>query len=93
MSYRFRDWVVRDDMQAALDRYVHQGVRLGDFLSAVVSNDFQEACRRADNDSLENLPAFAAYVYNEMPSTCHGSREIYRAWLKTHAKKREKESA
>ena len=83
MSYYFRCWYVRDDMQEALVRYVHDGVPLGDFLTYVVSNDFQGACGRADDENLMNLPAFAAYVYNEMPGNSHGSLERYKAWIES----------
>ncbi|MFI5113520.1 MAG: hypothetical protein ACHP7J_00145 [Terriglobales bacterium] len=33
-------------------------------------------------DSLRAIRQIVLYVYNEMPSTCHGSREAVEAWLK-----------
>lgn len=89
MQYQFRRWYVRDDMVEALESYVRDGVPLGGFLKAVVCNDFAGAAGKADNWNLDNLPAFGAYVYNEMPSTSHGSIEIYDAWLRRKAAERD----
>ena len=38
-DYHFREWRVRADMVAALEKYINYGYPLGDFLQAVVSND------------------------------------------------------
>src|SRR5688572_25670613 len=56
----------------------------GDFLRAVLSNDLTEACGRADDYNLLTLPAIVAYVYNNLPADCHGSRERYEAWASKH---------
>lgn len=72
---------MRTDIQEALERFVQQRVPLGDFLTAVLENDLMGAMGRADTDNLQNLPAICAYVYNEMPSPCHGSRAKVEAWL------------
>lgn len=81
MTYWFRQWYVPDHMRESLERYVKEGCPTGDFLEAILSNNFTEACRRADEENLTNLPAYAAYIYNEMPMACHGSKEAIRAWL------------
>lgn len=81
-EYYYREWRIRADMVAALERYVEHGVPLGHFLQSIVGNDFKEACARGDTDNLNNLPAFAVYLYNEMPIGCHGSYEKYHEWLK-----------
>jgi hypothetical protein len=67
-----------------LTRYAEHGTPVGDFLQAVIANDFRDAACRADDGSFRALTALAIYVYQEMPSKCHGSREKYRAWLATH---------
>ena len=82
--YHFNQFFVRDDMQRALDDYRDHGVPLGDFLRAVVCNDFLGACGRADSGNAENLPAFAGYLYNEMPLACRGSMEAYNNWILRH---------
>jgi hypothetical protein len=65
MAYTFRQWRIRDDMVSHLQRYARYGGPLGDFLSAVVSNNFVDACSLADDDNQANLPAFAGYLYNK----------------------------
>ena len=90
--YVFNQFVVREDMIAALEEYVSDGVPLGGFLRAVVENDLKGACGRADGGNIGNLPAFVAYAYNEMPSTSHGSPEIYKRWLEQHAERRRNEA-
>lgn len=80
-DYKFRDWYIPARMLAALDRYVNQGIRPGSFLTAILANDFTEACMRADDENLRNLPAYAAYLYNELPSACHGSYPKVDAWV------------
>ncbi len=86
MTYQFRGYVVSDDMLEALQAYAEHGRPVGDFLTAVLANDLQDACGRADDFNLPNLPAFAAWVYNECPIPAHGSRERVKAWI---IKKRE----
>lgn len=64
-----------------LTRYAEEGVPTGEFLQAVIANDFLMAVGRADIMSMRGLPAIACYVYQELPSRCHGSRAVYRAWI------------
>ena len=80
-EFTFDKWRIRAEMVEALELYTTQGRPLGGFLEAVVSNDFMSAVGRADSDNLANLPAFAAYVYNEMPSNSHGSPRRYEEWI------------
>jgi expansin (peptidoglycan-binding protein) len=81
--YVFRDWRIRPDMVDALQRYVTKGYRPGSFLTAVLAHDLQEACMRADDDNLANIPAYAAYLYNEIPGNCHGSYTIVDRWVES----------
>ena len=78
--YEFREWVIREDMIAALDRYQLHHLPPGGFLTAVLAHDLMEAVKRADDDNIRQLPAYAAYMYNHMPSACHGSYEAVKAW-------------
>ena len=84
--YTFNSWHIRETILKALRDYVERGVPLGDFLRCVVSNDFVEACARADQGNLENLPAFAAWLYNECPRDAWGSDDRYVGWVGKHAK-------
>ena len=76
-------------LKEALERYTNEGCPVGDFLQAVIANDFLMAVGRADMHSMQALPAIACWVYNEMPSPCHGSKSVYRAWIAWHKAKRE----
>ena len=65
----------------ALMRYAEQGVPLGGFLTAVVSDNLREAVGRADQNNLDALASIVSYVYMELPGACNGSNKIYRAWI------------
>ena len=85
--YHFREFTLRAEMVEALDRYVRHGVPVGDFLYAAICNDFMELCGRADDDLQRNLPALAAFLYNEVPMALRGA-EKYAAWVKGCAERR-----
>lgn len=84
MSYQFRGFYIPERMMDGIARYIEHGIPPGDFLTAVVSNDLMEACGRADDENIANLPAYAAYFYNEAPSACHGSPEKVKDWITKH---------
>lgn len=67
----------------SLTRYWHEGVPVGDFLQAVLANDLMESMCRADSDNLEALPHIVAWIYQELPRSLWGSREVYLAHLTT----------
>lgn len=81
MSYQFRGMYVPDRMMDGIKRYIEQGIPPGDFLTAIICNDLREACGRADDENLVNIPAFVAYFYNEAPFPCWGSVERMDAWM------------
>ncbi len=54
---------------------------VGDFLTAVLENDFAKACCLADDVNAGLLVEYAKFVHNAMPSACHGSPEKVNAWL------------
>lgn len=59
-------------------------VHVGDFLVAVLCNNFKEAVFRADELNGIHLRAIAIFIYNELPPQSQGSPEKVRAWLETH---------
>ena len=79
-GYTFRQFYIPDRMAGALNLYIDQGIMPGDFLVAVLEHDLFGAVGRADDENLDNLPAFVAFIYNEAPGNCHGSREKVQAW-------------
>lgn len=80
-GYEFRGMYARAEMVSALNRYAQMRCPVGGFLTALLSNDLKEACGRADDDNLHNIPALVAYCYNELPSPCWGSPEKVANWL------------
>ena len=79
--YRFREFYIPEHMMGGIRRYIDHGMLPGGFLQAVISNDLEWACARADDESLKNLPAFVAYFYNEAPSDCWGSHQKMKYWI------------
>ncbi len=80
-GYTFRGFSIPTYILNALQRYIENGDPPGDFLSAVICNDLTEAVARADDHNVLNLPAYVAYLYNEAPSECWGSKENMQAWI------------
>lgn len=66
--------------RGALIRYVLHGDQVGDFLSAVISNELVEAAGRADAENIVILHVYAAFLHNVAPGASWGSREAMRSW-------------
>jgi len=75
-----------------LRRYADDGIPPGGFLMAVLENNLMEAFGRADEQNTLDMVEIAAYVYNEIPSVCHGSPERVTAWLEMKAAQRAREA-
>ncbi|HUS89234.1 MAG TPA: hypothetical protein VMW91_07700 [Desulfosporosinus sp.] len=82
MFYKFRQFYIPYRMGPGIRRYIDDHIRPGDFLCAVISNNLKEAVHQADDENIQNLPAYVAYFYNKAPYNCHGSKEIMEAWLR-----------
>lgn len=67
---------------AGLNRYWNEHVATGHFLRGALENDLREAVLRADANSLAALRDIVLFIYNELPSECHGSKEKVAAWIK-----------
>ncbi len=76
--------VIPADMLEGFKRWAEQGVPPGDFLCALLRNDFKEACGRADDNNARILPAYAVYMENELPAQSQGSPERFRQWATQH---------
>ena len=86
-AYRFREFHIPLRMMPSIELYINQGIQPGDFLTAVICNDLALAVGRADEENIENLPAYVHYFYNEAPGQCWGSREKKVAWTKKFERK------
>lgn len=72
-----------DHMRGGMRRYIEKGIPPGSFLEAVLSNDLMGALAEADATNRHALPAYGRYLYNDVPSACHGSSEKVEAWIGT----------
>lgn len=63
----------------AIDEYVQYG-HCGDFLEAVLRNNFVHAVCRADEENLAGIKDIAKYVWNHIPHACWGSPEKVKTW-------------
>lgn len=88
MSYKFRRFEIPERMMNGIKNYVNNGVEPGGFLKAVISNNLFEAVGKADDENIQNLPAFTAYFYNETPSECYGSKEKMNNWIQKQQKRK-----
>lgn len=72
---------MRQDTKDTIDNYVTKNWEPGGFVTAVLENNLMEALGRADMQNREDIFEICQYVYNDIPSACHGSTEKVRAWL------------
>jgi hypothetical protein len=61
--------------------YIMDGRRPGDFLQAVLRNDFMDAVCRADADNRFSLIGYAHLLHNYAPDESYGSRTRVDAWV------------
>ncbi|AGH16013.1 hypothetical protein DVVG_00027 [Dunaliella viridis virus SI2] len=68
-------------MRDGMRLYIEKGIKPGEFLTALLSNDFMDACRRADDINLYALPNYARFFYSELPAVSFGSPERVQEWI------------
>lgn len=83
-------YFIPERMRGGIERYLKHGIRPGDFLCAVIQNSLSEACKYADSENLQNIPAYVDYFYNEAPLICWGSKEKMEKWMKSFQDKEKK---
>ena len=80
-KYGGKEYYIPQRMMGGIKRYVNDHIRPGGFLSAVICNDLKLSIGLADEENMENLPAFVNYFYNYTPYNCHGSPKKMKEWL------------
>jgi hypothetical protein len=80
-AYKFREFYIPEHMFFALRRYVVEHRNVGGFLTAIIQNNLRESVALADEENIQNLPAYVNYLYNECPAECWGSKEKMEKWL------------
>ena len=71
---------IPEHIKGGIERFVFHGLLPGHFLTAVLTNDLIEAVNRADDESLDHLGPIVKFVYNEIPSTCWGTKLKVAEW-------------
>ena len=79
--YEFNGFYIPERMMPGIKRYVEHGSKPGEFLTAIICNDLSSAVAQADNENMQNMPAFVSYFYNECPLSCWGSPHKMEAWI------------
>lgn len=78
----YRKENVPELVKHSLDLYVNNRIPAGHFLTAVLENDLAGAFAYADRVNKYFMGDIVAYIYNELPIACWGSREKVANWLK-----------
>lgn len=68
-------------LQAGIRAYIEDHQSVGGFLTAVLSNDLQGACSRADGVNRYRLWDIVRWLHNYAPEQCWGSPERVNEWL------------
>lgn len=72
---------VPSHMQDGIRAYVETGRHPGGFLKAVLSNELVQAFNAADSTNRRYMDEWAAFLFNELPANCWGSRETVDEWV------------
>tara|TARA_R110000868_G_scaffold5782_1_gene33953 strand:- start:25894 stop:26148 length:255 start_codon:yes stop_codon:yes gene_type:complete len=75
---------IPDHMMAAIIRYLDNGIKPGDFLTAIIENNLKGAVSHADDTNIGLIPTYVKYFYNHAPMACWGSQENRKAWEAKH---------
>ena len=70
-----------EHMRDGMRLYIEKGYPPGSFQRAVLSNDFMEAFKRADDVNSAAMQEYARFLYNEAPGGCYGSQDNVKAWI------------
>jgi len=76
------------ELKEAFDHYITHGIQPGGFLTAVLANDLMGAVGGADRQNSLILTEILTYVKWEIPSNCHGSYDVVKAWVQKHKETR-----
>lgn len=68
-------------MHGSIIRYVEDGIRPGDFLTAIICNDLTAAVGGADDMNKKRLANYVTWFVWYAPASCWGSKEAYEAWV------------
>ena len=70
-----------DACAEGLDLYIREHRPIGDFLTALLSNDLRETFARADSTNKPAIEQYVRFLYQYAPAGTWGSRENVKAWI------------
>jgi hypothetical protein len=76
--------ILPEHMREEMQGYMEHGIPTGDFLYAILCNDFVRALGHADSINTARIVDYAKFLYSEAPQICWGSEERVNAWIKHH---------
>lgn len=76
--------LVPGHLRAALSAHIMFGEPTGDFLNAVLANDFASAACRADPVSTQGMRGIAMFLVDYAPATSWGSVILRDGWRRHH---------
>jgi len=85
-AYEFQEFYIPERMMPGIKRYLEHGIKPGRFLSAIIQNNLSQTVGQADSENLRNIPAYAAYFYNECSLDCWGSPQKMNQWIEKFKK-------
>ena len=72
---------IPERMRPAVLRYIMDGITPGDFISAILENNFYNAAFMADDENFMYLREYARML-NALPIDCWGSRKKVDSWMR-----------
>jgi hypothetical protein len=73
--------IIPQHMRQSVYDYVMEGTSVGDFLTALISDDAASVVwRRADTTNQSHMQGWMMFLYNYFPSRAQGSREAMQTW-------------
>lgn len=80
-AYSYRNHYIPARMMGGIERYIRQGIKPGGFLTALFEGRFMDALAVADDENYNNIQAYVAYLYNEVPRMAYGRAEAVKKWI------------
>ena len=74
--------LIPEHMRESVLAWIETGRPVGNFLTAVISNDLFMAIGKADDINRHALPDYMTYFFNYAPGGCWGSRKAVEEWHK-----------
>lgn len=80
MPYDINYKTLPNYMYNYIQGYIEDGRPIGDFLTAIFSNQLVQSFAHADTNNRQRLDAYATFLFNEAPIGSHGSIEAVLSW-------------